>query len=343
MEAYYDLIFLGIAYVVFHRRYTELLALLALLSWSHPFTGIQALAVVLSWLVLETYLENQARLKRFVAPVVGLMLLHVVYYLWFLNLDAEHHELSRQWSLDWSYKAENFVPAYALVVAMAAWQLRTPQRLQQVLGVPFYRFLAVWAVVSFVLANHEFAGAPVQPLHFTRGYVWTPLFLLGAISLTDLLDRAIGHGRSVLGGLTVLAVCGLFVFDNGAWFVAKTLRQRSAQDGYHLSAGQAEVLKTLEAVGSNQTLVVSQDRIVGHLAVVYTQNRSWVSHWFNTPFREDKVRALDAFFAGGPMPEAWTGRRLLVVEAAENKPRLEGLPRVETVLDRDAYRVTLRP
>ena len=141
----------------------------------------------------------------------------------------------------------------------------------------------------------------------------------------------------------MLAVCGLFVFDNGAWFVAKTLRQRSAQDGYHLSAGQTEVLRTLEAVGSNHTLVVSQDRIVGYLAVVYTQNRSWVSHWFNTPFAEDKVRALDAFFAGGPMPEAWTGRRLLVVEAAENKPRLEGLPRVETVLDSDAYRVILRP
>jgi hypothetical protein len=47
MEAYYHLIFLGIAYVVFHRRYTQLVALLALLSWSHPFTGIQALAVVL--------------------------------------------------------------------------------------------------------------------------------------------------------------------------------------------------------------------------------------------------------------------------------------------------------
>lgn len=343
-EAFYHLLFLGVVYCVLHQRYAWLAIVLAVLSWSHPFTGLQALSVVLAWLLVETYLGQRTAPRRTILVVSALMAVHVLYYLWFLNLDVEHRVIADAWRLDWSYTAASFLPAYALVAAMAAWQVRTPSHLQQFFAVPFHRFLAVWAAVSFVLANHEFAMAPVQPLHFTRGYVWTPLFLIGAKSLTNLLDRVITGRRTALKGLTLAAICLLFVFDNGAWFVAKTLRQQNAQDGFHLTAEAREVLDTLNRVGSNRTLVVSEDLDLGYLTVVYTPNRSWVSHWFNTPYRDLKVLALRSFFDGGATPLVWSELRLLVVAHAQNGALgLEGRLDYEKVLENESYSVYLRP
>jgi hypothetical protein len=343
-EAFYHLLFLGVAYFALHQKYAGLFALLVVLSWAHPFTGLQALAVVLVWYLVELYSGGGLMVLRRAAIVLGLIVVHLLYYLWFLNLDSNHRVLQEQWGIDWSYKAPEFTTAYVLVAVMASWQARTPERLRQMLAVPFNRFLAVWAAVSFLLANHEFAVAPVQPLHFTRGYVWTPLFLLGARSLTDLLDRTLGGRRVALRGLVVVAVCGLFVFDNGTWFFARTLRQHRAQNGFHLSTEATEVLETLDRFGSHRTLVVSQDLELGYLAVVYTPNRAWVSHPFNTPFREQKERDLEAFFGGGSEPGGWMGRRLLVVEQSGN-PRhsIERHPGLDKILENTSYRVYLRP
>jgi hypothetical protein len=45
---------------------------------------------------------------------------------------------------------------------------------------PVFSFPGFW---SFFFANHELFIDPVQPIPFTRGYIWTSLFLLVIPSL----------------------------------------------------------------------------------------------------------------------------------------------------------------
>src|SRR6266704_3622578 len=66
------------------------------------------------------------------------------------------------------------------------WPIRRFALAKEFFRIPRNRLLAIWALVAFILANHEFAIRPIQPLHFDRGYIWIPLFLMGARSLGSL-------------------------------------------------------------------------------------------------------------------------------------------------------------
>ena len=121
------------------------------------------------------------------------------------------------------------------------------------------RLLIVWFAVSFVLANHEFAMVPLQPLHFTRGYLWTPLFLLGAPVLVQMfrwMPRWVGQFERIparmggfITGLGGALLVLLFVADNAAWFVWAA---RVPDGAYHspqfLSPEEAEVMEWLQGM-----------------------------------------------------------------------------------------------
>jgi hypothetical protein len=343
-EALYHAIFLGAILCLVREWYKGALALAALMCFSHPFTGIELVGVLGTWSALEILFIGSRRVPRwFPAACLVLAAGHLGYYLGFLNQFRSHRRLSAQWTLDWGIDAIHFVPAYALVGGFAAWGLRRLPMARDVLDRPKNRLFLVWFLVAFAMANHEFAiRPPVQPIHFTRGYDWIPLFLLGLPTILGLLDRLLRSPRRPLRLAIAGAFVALFLADNALWFAylpIKAARGRQTDDIY-LSGDDEAVMATLNALGETRGLVATQDHGINYLCSVYTPLRSWSGHVANTPGRVQKQRDLDLLFETGRFLPEWEGETLLV--AIYNSP--ENVARQRRWLDaRRASKVLENP
>jgi hypothetical protein len=296
-----------------HRAWALVLALIT--AASTPFTGFELVAVLWTWSAIEVgFMENPEGLKPFFVGVSLIAIAFVAYYAVFLNLFPEHRLIASQMSLNWGYSAATFVPAEALVAALALWRIRNYRLAGAVVRSSRNRLLLVWFLVAFALANHEFAVSPRQPIHFDRGYVWTALFFLGAPVLLQLLTALqIRLSRTGARIATVL-VLGLFLSDNIAWFASyiAAFHSRVPAD-IRLKDEEREVLDRLNDPALFGDLLISDDRSIGYLAIAETPLRSWTAHWLETPHFRERERQLDDLFLRGRFAPEWNDRRLLIV------------------------------
>ena len=217
-EALYHTFAFGCILSVLRRRFGIAAFLAFLLSWSHPYSGVELLLILVSWSAFELFFVQKAAVPRgFLAIVLALLALHLGYYMGYLPRFAEHRELMKTLALPWLLQAVHFVPAYALVGALAFWSFRRFDLAAQFFASPRNRFFLVWFCVAFALANHEFAIEPMQPLHFTRGYIWTPLFLMATSALVGLFTTLRARGGRLFGSWAIAAVVAILLLDNACW------------------------------------------------------------------------------------------------------------------------------
>jgi hypothetical protein len=324
-EAVYHALFFGGAVLILSRRFASAAAVAAVLSVSHPFTGLQFLAIVGAWAMLEQILRSGVVPFWFLCCIAALSALHAYYYLFFLPSFPEHRQLQAQWTLAWTLTIYQSMLAYGIVAAFALWRLRTPERFRRVVSEWPNRLLIVWLLSSLALENHElFVRNPVQPVHFTRGYSWVALFLLGLPTIAALFRRARETRKPVLAWLGPSVVTVVFLLDNAVWLGAtatqslgldlgRQLRPDSIRLGYGLGPDQRQVLNFMNDSSVRGSVVLSEDSDLGYLATVYSPLRSWRSHYANTPWNRLRFAELRAFFADGQMPDAWQQLPLLVV------------------------------
>jgi len=325
-EALYHALFLGTIAAVVSRRFQLAAVLLATLSVSHPFTGLQLLAIVGAWSALELIvLRSRVVPTWFVVCVAILAALHVAYYLWFLPRFPEHRQLQKQWTLRWTLSFPQSLLAYGAVGVLALATLGTPARFRRAVSEWPNRLLLTWLGVSLVLENHElFVREPVQPLHFTRGYTWVALFLLGLPALSRFFRRLRDGQRRPVGWLAAAAVIAVLLSDNAAWLGATTtqgLGMRLGRDlpidslrqGFGLSRDERAVLAWMNKPQLAGRVVLSEDPKLGYLLTAYTPLRSWRSHYANTPWSSERRGELEAFFQQGKVADAWRTLPLLVV------------------------------
>ena len=218
-EALYHALFFGCILSVLRRKYWYATVLALLLSWSHPFSGVELLLILVSWSAFELFFVQSGAVPiGFFGALLTLLVLHFGYYVGYLRRFPEHRALMETWSLPWLLQASNFVPAYALVGALAAWSFRRLELARTFFANARNRLFLVWFLVAFALANHEFAIKPIQPLHFTRGYIWTPLFLMGSTALVGLFTTLRSRGGPVLRSLAIGSVVAVLLLDNAVWF-----------------------------------------------------------------------------------------------------------------------------
>ena len=325
-EALYHALFFATIAAIVSRRFRLATVFAATLSMSHPFTGLQLLAVLGAWAALEVVVMRSRVVPAwFLVCVALLAALHFAYYLWFLPRFPEHRQLQRQWTLRWTLTLPQSVLAYGLVGALAIKSLGTPARFRQAMSEWPSRLLLVWLCVSLVLENHElFVREPVQPLHFTRGYSWVALFLLGLPALGRVLRRAREGARHATAWLVAVPVLLVFLADNVTWLGATTtqalgmdlgrgLPADSLRQGFGLSRDQQQVLTWMNRPGLDRRVVLSEDMQLGYLLTAYTPLRSWRSHYANTPFSQQRRSELDAFFEHGEVVDLWRKIPLIVV------------------------------
>ena len=300
LEAYYHFLFFTMVLALLRKRFVLATVVAALLALSHPFTGVAALLMILVWAALERWYFRSRELPRwFPLALAATLALTLVYYGPVLMSEPEHKILMAQWKIAWTENAITFVPAYVLVGLLAFGRLRSPQRTIGFLRSPIHRLLAVWVITWFALENHEFAMTPVQPVHFTRGYTWSALFLIGVPFLSKGLTWLRERLGSAIAGAAIGVFTLFFVLDNAVWMAIQTRTNAHAEGaGIHLTLDQRELFTWLAKNAPANSLLVANDPMNAYLALVYTPHRAYYSHNYNTPYARQRYPALGDYFNG---------------------------------------------
>jgi hypothetical protein len=296
VESYYHAVASGLLLALLDRRWLLSLLLMALIAASHPFTGAQFLAIALAWTLPQYVIARHDRPPAwFAAGGLAILTCFVAYHFWYLPQSAEHRAIMQQWSLAWILPLTALVLAHALLAPAAAVTLLR-RRLEPRLAA----LLAVTAGLSLLLANHELFMTPRQPLHFTRGYIWFPLFLLATPWLVPLLRRLLARHR-----LAAAALAGLFLLDNAAWLTVQAVQNAGGFGAArYLTQDEREILARLNW-DDGPALLVSEDDRLSYDALVYTEWQSWYSHEHLTPFAAERRAEIARWAATGEEPPAW--------------------------------------
>ena len=227
-----------------------------------------------------------------------------------------------QWEQPWILRPASALFAYAPVAAIALWNLK--KRGMAAFHDRDTRLLLVWFAVAFILANHNYVLRSVQPLHFTRGYVWTPLFLLAAPALQEFFRKKRKGVRAVAA---VTCVVAIFVADNAVWLGLVTSGRTRAD--IVLTADERTMLDWTNRNGDGRTILITGDIGLGYLATVYTPVRAWAAHRFNTPRSAQREREVKEFLEEGTAQKQWEDRRIIVITGRGEADRRLGLWRGE--------------
>lgn len=311
-EAFYHVIVLLLFFSVLKQKTILALILTWLLALSHPFTGMQYSLIIFFWSAFECFFMKSERFKRatvvlFAAPV----LFCFCYYLLFLPSFPSHRNLMEQISLNWSMKLPTIFGAYSLVGFLAWTQCRNKDAFIECFKNPFNRFLAISAAISFAIANHEFLIEPIQPLHFTRGHIWTPLCLLALPVIRDVWRQFMNRRKLIT--LVVIASCfgSLMLSDNLTWFLSNYLRPHY---GIFLYDDEVELMHFLKSQPENSVILLDNGKF-SYLTATYTSARPYVGHWYNTPEIDRKRQAVKDFFFNRVEPEDLRNTNYRVITA----------------------------
>lgn len=302
-EAYYHALFLGCIYFLLKRKWIISIVLILLLSLSHPFTGLELAAIVSAWCIFEFFFNRKEIPVWFALASIGIVCFHLYYYLVYLPQFSDHQSVNEQYTLRWRLGIYRILPAYCIVGVFAVASIYKAS-LKKFLQVRSNRIFLGWFLIAFLLSNHEVFMKARQPIHFTRGYVWTGLFLLGLPALQSFNQYV--KSRFKITGLVIFSC--IFLLDNFIWITASSFSKANTPSVSYITREQKNIFKILDSVSTNQTLIISNDNIMAYLSTVYTKAYPWHSHIYTTPFAQKKLEIQNLFFKKGIFDTAWTRR-----------------------------------
>ena len=310
-EAYYHVLFLGVIYCLLKQKWPGVLAISAILSISHPFTGIELLSIANTWLLVEKIIfKNKSIPAWLVIGELLILLFHLYYYLYYLNQFDDHHSVNEQYALNWRLRFFSIIPAYSItgmLALLSVWKINKPRKF---FSKSQNRLFLLWFLVAFGLANHEMVMKPMQPLHFTRGYIWTSLFILGIPALHYLLSNLTA---SIFQKITLGFFVLFFFSDNLAWIYSQSSAKATTPSTSYLNSEQKKIFTLLKKHTTNRSLIIGSDELIPYMSSVYSRAYPWLSHPFTTPYVAQKKAALSRFIESGAIDPSWKGRELIFV------------------------------
>jgi len=334
VEGYYHALFFGAVLALLRRWYATALFLAAVTCVSHPFTGIELVSIILLWVILEILIDRSAAPPLwFEAGIALLLMLHLGYWLILLPLlSPEHAALAPSWEFPWVLHWYNEIPEYAIVGFAALWRLRERHRIAAAFQDRTLRLFLAWAAGAFLLANHDLFISPRQPIHFTRGYLWVPLFLIGAPVMVEIAERLLANPRRA-GRFALIPLYGLMLLDNAGWYGGAGLdllrNGKSVSffpNAIYIGRSAGDVLRQLNDEVFAGGLVVSNARPLSYQVIVYTPLRAWYSQMWNTPRPEERLAELKALFQDGRDFGDWCCRKMIaIVERQKDREAKEKL------------------
>ncbi len=303
-EAYYHAVFIGAVYALYLKRYPLYLLLVLILCFSHPFSGTSLLLISLVYFFFESFLFKNPEIPAYVLNILIVIgILHFGYYLFYLAQDPNHNILVQQWKKEWVLRWPSMILAYCIPLLFIVVGFLTTEKIKLYLFYPFNRFLLTWLVISLLLANHEiFIANEIQPLHFTRGNIYIPLFLMATPFIINFITRICNKQKLVFIILPLFIITCLS--DNIFWMYSKANKVSTIAFLYK-DEDTNELFNELNKPEYASSLVISNDYRAGYWVTVYTPLRSWYSHKYNTPHNTIREQQIDTFFASNKIPDQW--------------------------------------
>ncbi len=318
LEAYYHFLFLLIIYLVLKQKWLAAIVASLFLSISHPFTGIEFLLIMNGWLFFEKIIcKNKNIPYWYWAGILGITTFHLWYYMVYLNNFPEHRQLFSQYSAGWTYSLMIAIPAYCVVGGLSLFSAYINKPIKKFLAVPHQRLFLCWALIAFLLSKHEWFIKPMQPIHFTRGYIWAGLFLLSLPGLAWIINY-LQFKRSrkwLLVGLIIVLLS-----DNFLWTVNILRKKETTEWEGHITDDTEQVLTFLKKTTTSKDLLTGNASLINYLVNVYAPANSWISHPFNTPKIEDRISIMQNFLQTGTQPAEWMNRKILIVINKKSEP-----------------------
>jgi len=323
-ELFYHALFFGTVLAFLAGRARLGFALFLITWWAHPFTALHLGIILGAWFALEWALACRKpewadgapedalfakpnaprRILLLFAAIAAIQIAFMLYYGPFMSHFAEHRELVKIWTGP-EARARSVAPlwhvflSYGPLLAGLAWVAGRNGR-AALRRSPRHRLLLVWAAATFLLMHQDkipFVRNPVQPLHFSRGYLHLALVIWTALLLRDWEIELRGGRAARAAGIALLA---LLAADNFVFW------GRYFADGEALSAG---ILATTEAdmammrrlgeitPAGQRVLTIEPHpaRGLGYLLNTYTPQRSFIGHGANTPGLRERLDAWRAW------------------------------------------------
>jgi hypothetical protein len=299
-ECIYHIFFFCGALCVLNGRATLAVLFATLTWWSHPFTGFLFGSILTAFLAVRLLQSHWKALTPFMLMIVT----HVgfiAYYLVFLPSYPEHRSVARQLAtFGASMLYSKLLPAYGLL--LFAPVIYIAQHRRSTMENPNDLFMGVWLVCNLPLVfSDHFVRAAVQPMHFTRGYVYVPLAYFSAKLLTTWVK---GAGNLKWRQIVACSVFALHLPDTLCYFARLEMNTRLYTFPLTAARRTVDVLGTLDnAIPDPITIhVLPSANLPGGEALlpVLTHHRALVAHPFNTPdYREksDYAHKLDTGMA----------------------------------------------
>lgn len=337
-EAYYHFLYFTAAQAFLKGRYRTAVLCLVLLAVSHPFSAVGGLVVFFGWSCVERWGTKGGQVPWSVPLALAATFGACCYYYFLWLPPRMDPRLTAAFPLPYILEIRSMIPAYALVGVAACARLRSVERIRAFISTPAGRMLAVMAAGHLALENHELLVRPYQPLHFTRGYAWSALFLIGAPWLVNeawpLVRLRWRRSARLIAAVVVL----LSLSDNIVFFTLNIKRElRASSPGFWLSEQQREVLTFLGRTPSDGPLVISQDEDLGYMVIVYTHLHAYRSHFFDEEDAWSRVRHQDAYFKGMITDPQLSGPLLVV--AMNDRGGFVPPGTSELIFENPAYRV----
>lgn len=282
---------------------------LFLLATTHPWSGLELLLTINLWRGIQFFSLRTRSARNQLSMSAALLLTFLLYYKFWLSRFPQHAELQQVWELNWSLSWTAailaYVPVFVPCAVLIVRKLRTLKHDQLSAGIPdsrqqratcaagvFSRTEQLLLCALFVatgMAFHDRFIKPVQPLHFTRGYVWMPMFLIGLPVIMEWWNR----GRHRVQKYAVMLLVIVVMADNFVFSVVHSNQQLTQVSGFHLDTEERSLLASLHG---KRGAVLLESLELNYLLPSYANARPWLGHHFNTPNFPARKAAFDEYF-----------------------------------------------
>lgn len=338
LELAYHSLFLAALLTCLDRHYRLLLLVIFLLWWTHPVTALLTTTVV-GLVLVSDWRRERGRRERLALLGLGCVVLPwVLYYRLFLpTFPAIHSWIEQTLSFHFVLRLSVWPRAWGvLLVGPAAALLYTPLR-HYLVRERTGRLILFWGLAAFVLVhNNLFLNRPVQPMHFTRGYIHLFLLIVTAKGLELALSKY-RHPpkRWRAGKWLAIGLLPLMVVDN-ALFVARVAMEQPQPGLLTIPRDAKEVLDYFGKQPGNLG-VLSVDRLLGVLIVAHTPHRVFLSEAVFTPFFSERTLQAGRILRSGDIDATrqWRVERVVLM-------KVRGAPYPDWVRVPERFRVLLQ-
>lgn len=287
-ECVYHVLFFGSLLLLLSGQWQMCVVLAALTWWSHPYTGF-LLGTILIIYYLVRCIRREPRSRAPLLIVLLVQMCFLAYYMLYLPRFPEHRAVLKQMSeFGATMLVSKMLPAYGLLIVFTLIYLLSAQG--RGYGDSGQLLMVCWLICDLLLIfSDHFVSLSIQPMHFSRGYLYVPLAYFTLRALQQFRWSSLTKRRQLVCAAGLLA---LQLPDTFGYYMRLPTQFNHLGTEMAVSKDVADCLKDLDdALPEPTTIHIMPSAFLPgaeQLLALWSHHRPYLGHSFNTPFIQQK-------------------------------------------------------